>query len=225
MRLDPDAIRRAMRELRRAVEPYRTEKFVLEHEPDYDAMCELFDPLVDAHGADAVVETLREHKHDPDLAEALFFVCWNYDRNMLTVFSEEEVIEAAVRFLAVFREGELTDTRGLPHWGWSALWQHYYDSDDHLTDEEAFRILLAVIERVPMDAKILWMIGDGPLSHAWGKPECRKRIEGLAQTEPKIARAVELDDETSRDREQLHYILRDDRPPRLDTRGSGSRRP
>jgi hypothetical protein len=216
MQVDPEAIRRTVREIRRGEEPDRTHKFVLEHELDYDAMCDVFEPLVEAHGAPAVADALAGHKHDPDLAEALFFVCWNHDHNMLTVFSEEEIVEAALRKLAVFGEGEFTDTRGSPHWGWSALWQHHYDGDDHLTDEEAFRILLAVIEGVPMDDKILWLIADGPLSHARSSPEYRKRVDELSRTDPKLTRAREIGDEITRDREHLYYIGRSDRPPRLD---------
>lgn len=140
MQIDPVAIRTKVREIRRADEPYRTERFVLEHELDYDAMCDVFDPLVEAHGAPAVADALAGHRHDPDLAEVLFFVCWNYDHNMLTVVSGEEVVEAGFRYLSVFGEGEFTDTRGLPHCGWSALAQHHFDGDDHLTDEQAFGI-------------------------------------------------------------------------------------
>lgn len=53
MQIDPTAIRARVRKIRRAKEAYRTEEFVLEHDLDYDAMCELFDPLVEAHGAPA----------------------------------------------------------------------------------------------------------------------------------------------------------------------------
>jgi hypothetical protein len=216
MQLDPEAIRTAVRAIRRGMEPDRSENFVLEHDLDYDAMYDLFDPLVEAYGAVDVVESLRAHKQDPDLVEALFFVCWNYDHNLLTVFTEEEVVEAAREKLLQFGEGTFTDTRGLPHWGWSALAQHHYDGDDHLTDEQAFRILLKLVERVPLHDKILWMIGDGPFSHAWSKPGYRKRIEGLVLTEPKIARAVELVEEETL---EVHYILRSERPPRMDSEG------
>jgi hypothetical protein len=216
--IDPASIREAVRAiLARMPGPESVGGAFLERKLDFDEMCELFDPLVEAHGVDPLVETLGPHKDDPDLAEAVFFVCWNYEHNMLAVFTEGEIVEVALQELLQFGEGRTTDTRGIPQWGWSALWQHYYDGDDHLTDEQAFRLLLELLERVPLDDKILWMIGDGPLSHARGVPEYRKRIDELARSEPKIARALELDDETTRDREQLHYILRGDGPPQLDT--------
>jgi len=68
---------------------------------------------------------------------------------------------------------------------------------DHLTDEQHFRLLVTLIDRVPMDDKILWMIGDGPLSKALGSAECREQIEALRDTNPKVAQAIRLVEEDS----------------------------
>jgi hypothetical protein len=194
--IDPASIREAVRSIRADTPVLERGDFVLEETPDFDRMSDLFGPLVEAHGVEAVIAALRPHKDEPDLAEAIFFVCWQNDHNMLTVFTEDEVVDAAREQLLAFCEGTVTDTRGLPHWGSSALWQHHYDGDDHLTDEQAFAILLKLIELLPLDDSILWMIGDRPIAHACGhSTEYRRRFEKLAQTEPKIARAIELAEE------------------------------
>lgn len=171
-----------------------------------DGLRELAKRLVGEHGLDAVIRGLAPHRADNNMAELLFYVFWGNDENMLTAFSEDEIVEAAFLFLLPFGEGatEMIDERELPGWGWSALWQHDYPSPDqvyyrtdHLTDEQHFRLLLALIDRVPMDDKILWMIGDGPLSNAWMSTEYRAQIEALEQTNPKIARAIRLVEEES----------------------------
>ena len=114
--------------------------------------------------------------------------------NEFPLFRGEFFFRAAVQQLEAFAEDRKpTDTRGLPEWGWSALCQHEYDDESVLPNESAFRILLAIIERVPMDDKILSMIGDIPLSNALTHPDYRARLAELATTEPKIPRARELD--------------------------------
>jgi hypothetical protein len=195
--IDPASIREAVEAIRLSTPVYDgADGAVLERAPDFDRMTELLGPLVETHGLDAVLEALRPHKDDQVLADALFFVCWMNDHNMLTVFSEDEIVDAARQQLLASAEGTVTDTRGLPHWGWHALFQHYYWGDDHPTDEQAFAILLKLIELLPLDDSILWMIGDGPIAHACGhSTEYRRRFEKLAQTEPKIARAIELAEE------------------------------
>jgi hypothetical protein len=222
MEIDLNAVRAAVRAARQheVFHEYPTPdkgepvpKFVLERVDDR-VLGPVLDPLIEAAGGpDPVIDSLAPHKGDPDVAEALWYVLFFGDpeyygarqRNMLTVFSEDEIVEAAVQLLLEFREDHFTDARGLPHWGWDALWQHEYYEADHLPNDAAFRMLLAVIERVPMDDKILWMIGDGPLYKArqdeddvppWSKGgidvEYRRRVEQLSLTEPKVARAIEL---------------------------------
>jgi hypothetical protein len=187
-------VREAVIELR-ARTPVRTDDRLVHQDIDY-GLGELADRLVEGHGLDAVIDALRPLRADNNVAELLFFVFWINDRNMLTVFSEDEVVNAAFRFLLPFRDGatEMIDERELPGWGWDALWQHDYSSHrtDHLTDEQHFRLVVALIDRVPMDDKILWMIGDGPLSSASESAAYRQQIETLEKTNAKIARAIRL---------------------------------
>jgi phosphoglycolate phosphatase-like HAD superfamily hydrolase len=197
VRVDVEAVRVAVVQLR-ALTPVQTSSRLI-HQDIYNGLNALAERLVEEHGLDAVLRALAPHRADDNLAELLFHIFRANDRNMLPVFSEDEIVDAAARFLLPFRENatELIDERKLPGWGWHAVWQHDYDGPDHLTDEQHFRILLALIERVPMDDKILWMIGDGPLNHARESPEYRRQVETLEQTDQKIARAIQLDRERS----------------------------
>jgi len=189
MSVDVDAVRAAVRAARKA-DVYSNS--VLE-DLDYEPMANALDPLVEAEGFDAVIDALAPHHTDLDIAEALFYLFWDNGENMLSVFSEEGIVEAALQLLIEFRGDHFTDTRGLPDWGWSALCLHDYEYEDHLTNEQAFRILLAVIDRAPWDDSILEMLGDMPLSNPNAHPEYRRRLQELVQSEPKIARAIELD--------------------------------
>lgn len=202
--VDPLAVREAVLALR-ARTPVRDDWGLIRQDID-DGLRELAKRLVEEHGLAEVTEALAPQRGDNNVAELLFYIFWVNDENMLAVFSEDEIIEAALHFLLPFGEdaAEVIDERELPGWGWSALWQHDYPRPDqvyyrtdHLTDEQHFRLLLALIDRVPMDDKILWMIGDGPLSNAWESTEYRLQIEALEETNPKVARAIRLVEEDS----------------------------
>lgn len=194
MRVDPEAVREAVVQLRARIPVETWSNARLVHQDLHDGLDDLAERLVDEHGLGAVIRELTPHRSDNDVAELLFHVCRRNGRNMLVAFSEDEVVDAAFRFLSPFREGatELIDERELPGWGWSALWQHDYRGPDHLTNEQHFRILIALIERLPPDDKILWMIGNGPLRHAGQSPPYRRELEKLRKTNPKIARAIQL---------------------------------
>ena len=189
MSVDIDAVRASVQAARK--HDVR-EKRVFES-LDFDAMTDALDPLVEAEGLDAVIDALAPHRSDLDVAEALFHLCWTNDRNMLSVFSEDEVVDAAMQQLLTFGVSEPTDTRAVPEWGWSALLLHQYECEEFLTNEQAFRILIAVVDRAPWDDKILEALGDSPLRNPRADPEYGKRLDELAKTEPKITRAIELD--------------------------------
>jgi hypothetical protein len=189
MSVDVDAVRAAVQAARK--HDVRGERVF--ESLDFDAMTDALDPLVEAEGFDAVIDALAPHHSDVDIAEALFHLFWTYDRNMLSVFSEDEVIDAAMQRLLSFGAGAPADRRGVPGWGWSALLLHQYEWGEFLTNEQAFRILLAVVDRAPWDDQILEALGDSPLSNPRADPEYARRLDELAKTEPKIPRAIELD--------------------------------
>jgi hypothetical protein len=190
--VDPEAVREEVVRLR-AWTP--TEQWSgLVHQDIHDGLDDLAAWLVEEHGLDAVLRALTPHRADNNLAELLFHLFWANHRNMLPVFSEAEIVDAASRFLMPLRGGasERADERDLPGWGWRAVSLHSYGRTDHLTNEQHFRILLALVDRLPPDDKILWMIGNGPLAHAQESLEYRRRIAELETPSTKIARAIEL---------------------------------
>jgi hypothetical protein len=188
MATDAETVAAAVRELRVRAPVTNLGSYVSQDIP-FDAMAGLTDRLIAEEGLEAIVAALAPHRDDADVAEALFFMCWTNNRDMSDVFSDEEVVEAALEFLLAF-QGEDVDIRNVPGWGWSALFQHIdYGRNDHLTDEAHFRMLLKLIEKVPLNDNILFMIGDGPLSHAAGKRKYRDRIVELQTTNPKVERA------------------------------------
>jgi hypothetical protein len=192
VRVDPEAVREAVVQLR-ARTPVETWSGLI-HQDLRDGLDELAERLVAEHGLDAVLRALAPHRADDNLAELLFHIFWTNHQNMLPVFSEGEIVDAALRFLTPFRTGasEVIDERELPGWGWHAIWQHNYDRPAHLANDQHLRILLALIGRLPADDKILWMIGNGPLAHAREDPEYRRQLEALEETNSKIARATQL---------------------------------
>ena len=189
MATDAETVAAAVRELRVRAPVTNIGNYVSQDIP-FDAMEGLTDQLIaEEGGLEAVVAALAPHRGDPDVAEALFFMCWTNHRDLSDVFSDEEIVDAALEFLLAF-QGEEVDIRNVPGWGWSALFQHIdYGGNDHLTDEAHFRMLLKLIEKVPLNDNILFMIGDGPLSHAAGRRKYRDRIAELQTTNPKVDRA------------------------------------
>jgi hypothetical protein len=190
MGVDANAISAAVAKLLSENQLQSGDRYLYEALP-FEDVGDLLDRLVEEHGFDELVAALGPHHGDRYIAELLFFAFWTHDKNMLAVFSEAEIARAATEHLRPFGE-ETTNTRGLPSWGWSALFQHDYGHEDHLTDEQHFRILIDVIARVPTHDRILWMIGDGPLAHALGDEDYQTRVDRLAATDPKVARILKL---------------------------------
>jgi hypothetical protein len=154
-----------------------------------DAVAEVVDALIATHGVEAVIAGLAHGRDDPLVAAALFEAYSQSDRRVTDLFSDEEIVEAALQHLLAVESGSANLRTG--GWAWSALFRHFYDGGtDHFTDEEHFRVLLKLIDRAPLDDTVLFCIGDGPLSHAsGGNPARREKIMQLAAADPKVARA------------------------------------
>jgi hypothetical protein len=192
VRVDAEAIREAVLELRARTPVEQWSGLI--HQDIRDGLNALAEQLVAEHGLDAVLRSLAPRRSDDNVAELLFHVFWSNEQNILPVFSEGEIVDAALRFLTPFRTGasEVIDERELPGWGWHAIWQHDYVRPAYLANEQHFRIFLALVDRLPLDDRVLWMIGNGPLAHARESPDYGQRIEALAETNSKIARAIQL---------------------------------
>ena len=152
-----------------------------------EAVDEIAESLMDEHGAEAVLAELSKGKDDPLVAAAIFEVCSMSGHRLREFFNGDEIVSAALAYLLTVETWTSNVRDGL--WAWSALFQHDCGSVDHFDDEEHFGLLLDLIAVSPMDDSVLFMIGDGPLSHAAANPSLYARIQKLAETDPKIARA------------------------------------
>jgi hypothetical protein len=148
------------------------------------------DPLVREHGVEAIVAELATARRDPFVAAALFEAIRANGLRMGDVFSEDEITDAALEYLLAFMDVGLDAGLADGEWAWAALWEHNPGSDGgHFADEEHLQLVLKLIERVPFDDEPLFLIGDGPLSHAAGTAAQSALIRKLAESDPKVARA------------------------------------
>jgi hypothetical protein len=149
---------------------------------------ELVGPAVALHGPEAVVDALVPAKSDPYVAAVLVQVSGTYGRlgglRVSELFSDEEIVSSALSFLAAFPNAGL----GEGDWAWMTLWNQV----DQLEAEDHLRLLEKLIERVPWDDQMLWMIGDGPLSTLADEPANLKILESSAAIREKVARIWKL---------------------------------
>jgi hypothetical protein len=177
MELDPAAVSDAIATL---AEPgdFRSE---------WDAVEAVVDPLVAQYGAEAVLAALAPAGDDPYVAAALFEVCSTSGIRLTQYFSDDAIVSAALTHLLGVGQGTASLSTG--RWAWSALFQHDCGSLDHFDDEAHLRILFRLIDEAPWDDSVLFMIGDGPLSHAAGNSAVSEEIRRLSDANPKLARA------------------------------------
>jgi len=155
---------------------------------EWDAVDDVVERLLDKHGRDAIVTELRDAREDPIIAAVLFDAMTLSGRRLTEVFSEEEIVSAALQYLLAVESGAgLQDGA----WAWSALFQFSPESsiDTDFDADEHFNLLLQLLQRAPLDDTVLFMIGDGPLAHSASVPEHFARIQELSKTDSKIARA------------------------------------
>ncbi|HZP72059.1 MAG TPA: hypothetical protein VFA97_01650 [Gaiellaceae bacterium] len=176
MNLSPPDIRRAVEEANASVGG------------EWDGVDWVAERLLDEHGLDAVVAELSAAKDDPLVAAVLFQAMTLSDRRLTEVFTEAEIVNAALQYLLAFESGAShRDGR----WAWSALFQFSpeYSISSDFDPEEHFDLVLKLLDRAPLDDTVLFLIGDGPLAHTAAIPSHFARIQELAKTDPKIARA------------------------------------
>ena len=162
------------------------ERSSLVHRAEHDGFDEIWNSLIDEHGADAVLAALAPHKNDPLIAAAITHTCEIFNVRLRDYFTPEDIVGAAARHILTVPWWKA----GIRDGGWlfSALWSHNYGTVDSFDDEEHFQLLVAVLERIPVDNDYaLFVLGDGPLSHA--SAVFHDRIQELAKTHPQVARA------------------------------------
>lgn len=151
-------------------------------------------PLILEHGADAVLAELEAGKADPLVASALAYAADEAAVLPLTRwFTHDEIVTAALEYLLTVgtpasERSRLRNDLHHGHWAWFALYDHH-PGYGGFEDGEHFRLVLKLIEAAPLDDTILFLIGDGPLAHSAAVPEHLARIQELAKSDPKIARA------------------------------------
>jgi hypothetical protein len=182
MELDPAAVSAAI----------ATASTAAAHQSEWNAVDAVVEPLVAEHGEEAVLAVLATAKDDPYAAAALFEVCSMSGQRITDYCSDDAIVTAALAYLLGVEPGTANLSTGA--WAWSALWQHDSGSVDHFDDESHFRILRVLIDEAPWDDTVLFMIGDGPLSHAAADPARYEEIQQLAKANPKLARAWVLNE-------------------------------
>jgi hypothetical protein len=150
-------------------------------------------PLMNEHGAEAVLAELGTGRENPLLASALAYAASEADVPLNNVFTSDEIVTAAHEYLLTvgspaWEQSRLRNGLSHGHWAWFALFDHHPGNGD-FEDGEHFRLVLKLIEIAPLDDTVLFLIGDGPLAHSAAVPEHLARIQELAKTDPKIARA------------------------------------
>jgi hypothetical protein len=145
-------------------------------------------PAVAVHGPEAVLSALASAKSDPYVAAVLVQLSGTYGPlgglRVTELFSDEEIVGSALSFLAAFPNAGLDDG----DWAWMTLWNQW----DQLEAEDHVRLVEKLIERVPWDDQMLWMIGDGPLSTVADEPANLEIIESSAAIRDKVARIWKL---------------------------------
>jgi hypothetical protein len=163
-------------------------------ENDWNAVERVTERLVHsmaaAHGFGSLLRSLTDARADPYIAAVLVALSGTSAFRLEPafrineVFADDEIVNAAAHYLATLPDGGLEDGR----WAWTAIWNGW----GQLEPADHFRILSSLIDRVPWDDDILWMIGDGPLSSLASDPKWLCTIDTLGQEQPKIQRIWHL---------------------------------
>lgn len=154
---------------------------------------ELVAPAIAAHGVENVVSALLTAKADPYVAAVLVDMSGvgrapsDRDLRATELFSDDEIIEGALSYL------KASPGAGLENgdWAWTTLWNLW----GQLEPDAHVRLVRRVIELVPWDDRMLWMIGDGPLANLADDPASLQAVESTTTEEKvnRIRRLVQVD--------------------------------
>jgi hypothetical protein len=151
-------------------------------------------PLIPVEGVDEILTALLQEKEDPLVAAVLVEISGMSDvelprpgRETLRideVFSDEEILSAALNYLEKFPSSGLSDGE----WGWTVLWNgwHQLDGAAHL------RLVGELIKRAPASDEILTLIADGPVRELTEDEKRAEELAALARDDPKFARVMAL---------------------------------
>jgi hypothetical protein len=155
----------------------------------------LLEPLVAENGYRKVLDALIAQKDDPYIAAVLVNISGlgsidSSGRTVLSVsdvFTDEEIVDAAVAYLRALPDASLGDGQ----WAWTALGNLW----DQFGGDDQLRLLLKVIDEIPWDEDIMWMIADGPFASAAADQARIREMRRRAESTPKLARIIEIAEE------------------------------
>lgn len=139
---------------------------------------EFVDPAFDSMGFEALSELAAQKSSSPWAAAALVELAGCQELSPLVFFSADELVDGAVAYL--------TTSSFDYQWAWMAVVFGDFDDAGH------WDIVMALVERVPDDNDSLWRVGDLPLGQLQMRPGASERIDELANTNPKLARILQL---------------------------------
>ena len=137
----------------------------------------------DRGGFNSLDELIHERTVSPYVASALVYLSHRRRFSVLRVFSEEELLQGTL--------AHLRSPSSFEHlWAWRAMWF------GHLSEEDHWRLVLDLIDRVPDDDDMLWQIADGPVAELEMLPHGVERLKDLARSNEKLARVLRLAQES-----------------------------
>jgi len=136
-------------------------------------------PAYDLQGRAALTKMIDEFRSSPYLAAAVVDLSSRRKIDLLSLVSSADLLNGAVAYL-------VKGTRFEESWAWQALWF------GHLSDEDRWRLVMELVDQIPADEDMLWLVGDGPLSELQMQPGGQRRIEELAKTNSRLAHILQL---------------------------------
>lgn len=137
-------------------------------------------------GREPVIEALRSSRDDPYVAMMLVNISGASPilppppLQLGAVFLDDEIVEAAVRYLEQFPAASIRDGA----WAWTALWNGW----EQLREDDHARLVEELVDRAPSNDRVLRMIADGPLAVALTNEPFRERFDAARKEDPKIQR-------------------------------------
>ena len=131
-------------------------------------------------GREAIQRLIERRSDSWMLATALVDLCCGLNIDVMTVFTEDELLDSAERYL---KEGFPVEH----DWAWTLLW-----GGDELSTEVRLRLTKMLAQRCVHDDDALWMIGDGPLARVESARGGLQLVERASLDSPVLRRVQQL---------------------------------
>lgn len=134
-------------------------------------------PAFDVGGLAALSLLVSARLDSPLIAEALTGFCARRYISVLEIFSEEEILDGALRNLIDPSE---------------SLWASMALTYGQMDEDSRWVIVMRLIQKAPDDDDMLWRIGDGPVSALEMVSEFVGRLAVEERSNPRLAHIREL---------------------------------